>query len=47
MQSGPVSVTRTLIDKKPVTLNLRYYHEFDVHNHFQGDSTIASGTIRF
>jgi hypothetical protein len=31
----------------PVTLNLRYYHEFDAHNHFQGDSTIASGTVRF
>ena len=44
---GPGLSYTTLIDKTPVTLNLRYYHEFDAHNHFQGDSTIASGTIRF
>ena len=44
---GPGLSYTTLIDKTPVTLNLRYYHEFDAHNHFHGDSTIASGTIRF
>ena len=44
---GPGLSYTTLIDKTPVTLNLRYYHEFDAHDHFQGDSTIASGTVRF
>jgi len=44
---GPGLSYSTVIDKMPVTFNLRYYHEFDAHNHFQGDSTIASGTIRF
>jgi hypothetical protein len=37
----------TVIDKRPVTFNLRYYHEFDAKNRFHGDSTLASGTIRF
>ena len=44
---GPGLSYTTIIDKRPVTLNLRYYHEFDAQKHFQGDSTIASGTIRF
>ena len=37
----------TAIDKTPVIFNLRYYHEYDGKDRFLGDSTIASGTIRF
>jgi hypothetical protein len=44
---GPGLSYTTVIDKRPVTFNLRYYHEFDAEKHFQGDSTLASGTIRF
>jgi hypothetical protein len=44
---GPGLSYTTVIDKMPVTLNLRYYHEFDAQKHFEGDSTIASGTICF
>ena len=44
---GPGLSYSTVIDKTPVTFNLRYYHEFDAHNHFEGDSTVASGTVRF
>ena len=44
---GPGLSYSTVIDKTPVTFNLRYYHEFDAKNHFEGDSTVASGTVRF
>jgi hypothetical protein len=37
----------TVIDKRPVTFNLRYYHDYEYENHFHGDSTIASATVRF
>jgi hypothetical protein len=37
----------TVIDKRPVTFNLRYYHEYGFDNLFHGDSTIASATVRF
>lgn len=37
----------TVIDKRPVVFNLRYYHEYDFENRFHGDSTIASATVRF
>jgi hypothetical protein len=37
----------TLIDKMPLILNLRHYREFNVENRWDGDMTIASGTIRF
>jgi hypothetical protein len=37
----------TVIDKRPVTFNLRYYHDYDFDNHFHGDTTIASATVRF
>ena len=37
----------TVIDKRPVTFNLRYYHDYEYENHFHGDSTIASTTVRF
>jgi hypothetical protein len=44
---GPGLSYTTLIDKRPVTFDLRYYHEFDAQNRVHGDSTLASGTIRF
>jgi hypothetical protein len=37
----------TIIDKRPVTYNLRYYHDYDFDKHFHGDTTTASATIRF
>jgi len=37
----------TVVDKTPVTLNLRYYHDYAFDNHFHGDTTIASATVRF
>jgi hypothetical protein len=37
----------TLIGKTPLVLNLRHYHEFNADNRFEGNSTLASGTIRF
>jgi hypothetical protein len=36
----------TVIDKRPVTFNLRYYHDYDFDNHFHGDTSIASATVR-
>ena len=44
---GPGLSYTTLIDQKPFIFNLRYYHEFNSENRFEGDSTIASGTMRF
>ena len=37
----------TVVDKRPVTFNLRYYHEYNFENRIHGDSTTASATIRF
>jgi hypothetical protein len=37
----------TVVDKTPLLFNLRYNHEYDAKNRFLGDSTLASGTIRF
>jgi hypothetical protein len=37
----------TVIDKRPVTFNLRYYHDYNFDKLFHGDSTIASATVRF
>jgi hypothetical protein len=44
---GPGLIYTTLIGQTPLVLNLRHYMEFDGHNHFQGNSTIFSSTIRF
>jgi hypothetical protein len=44
---GPGLSYTTLIDKTPVVLALRNYTEFGAVNHFAGNSTLASGTIRF
>ena len=37
----------TVIEKRPVTYNLRYYHDYDYDNHFHGDTAIGSVTVRF
>jgi hypothetical protein len=44
---GPGLSYSTVVDKMPITLNLRHYKEFDAENRWEGNSTIASGTIRF
>jgi hypothetical protein len=44
---GPGLSYTTVIDKTPVVLALRNYTEFGAVDRFQGNSTIASGTIRF
>lgn len=37
----------TLVGKTPLVLNLRHYREFDVENRWDGNMTIATGTVRF
>jgi hypothetical protein len=37
----------TVIHTTPVVFNLRHYQEFNAKNRWEGDSTIASGTVRF
>jgi hypothetical protein len=45
---GPgLSYTTVIGATTPFIFNLRYYREFDAENRWQGNSTIASGTIRF
>jgi hypothetical protein len=44
---GPGLSYSTVIDKVPVTFNLRYYHEYDFEKRVHGDSTLASATVRF
>jgi hypothetical protein len=44
---GPGLIYTTLIGQTPLVWNVRHYMEFDGHNHFQGNSTIFSSTIRF
>src|SRR5262245_35562562 len=44
---GPGLIYTTLIGKTPLVLNVRHYMEFDAHNHWQGNSTIVTSTIRF
>jgi hypothetical protein len=44
---GPGLSYTTLIGKTPFIFNLRRYTEFNATNHFEGNSTIASGTVRF
>jgi hypothetical protein len=34
-----------LIDKRPLIFNLRYYHEFNAENRWEGDAGIASVTL--
>ena len=44
---GPGLSYTTIVDKTPYTFNLRSYHDYDAKNHFHGNSTIVSGTVRF
>ena len=44
---GPGLSYTTLIGKTPFIFNLRHYSEFNATNHWEGNSTIATGTIRF
>jgi hypothetical protein len=45
---GPgLSYTTVIGGTTPFTFNLRYYREFDAEHRWEGNSTIASGTIRF
>jgi len=44
---GPGLIYTTLIGQTPLVLNVRHYMEFNSHDHFQGGSTIFSGTIRY
>jgi hypothetical protein len=37
----------TLIDKTPFIFNLRHYQEFNGKDRFEGNSTLASATVRF
>jgi hypothetical protein len=37
----------TIIGKTSVAWGLRHYHEFDAEHRWEGNQTIASGTIRF
>jgi hypothetical protein len=37
----------TLIDKTPVVFNLRHYEEFNPERHWDGSTTIFSGTMKF
>jgi hypothetical protein len=44
---GPGLTYTTLLGQTPFILNVRHYHEFNVHNRWEGQSTIISGTLRF
>jgi len=44
---GPGLSYTTVIHTTPLVFNLRYYQEFNAKNRWEGDSTIASGTVRF
>ena len=37
----------TLIAKSPLIVNMRFYHEFDAENRWEGDAFIASATVRW
>ena len=37
----------TLVGGTPLILNLRHYREFNVENRWDGNMTIASGTLKF
>jgi hypothetical protein len=44
---NPSGSGSTIRGHSPFTFNLSYYREYDAENRFDGNSTIASGTIRF
>jgi len=37
----------TLIDNRPLIFNLRHYQEFNAKDRWEGNSTLATGTVRF
>ena len=37
----------TLVGKTPVIFNMRTYREFNADNHFEGNSTVGTVTVRF
>jgi hypothetical protein len=37
----------TLINRSPLVLSLRYYQEFNAENRWEGNSTLASATIKW
>jgi len=44
---GPGLSYTTLIGTTPVVFNMRHYQEFNGENHFQGNSSIVSLTVRY
>jgi hypothetical protein len=38
MRSALAPAIRTLIDKRPLIFNLRYYHEVNAENRWEGDA---------
>jgi hypothetical protein len=44
---GPGLSYTTVIGTTPFIFNLRHYHEFNADNRWEGNQTIASGTVRF
>ena len=44
---GPGLSYTTTIGTTPFIFNLRHYHEFNAENRWEGNQTVASGTIRF
>jgi hypothetical protein len=40
-------LSHTVIDKTPFIFNLRHYQEFNGKDGFEGNSTLASATVRF
>lgn len=44
---GPGLSYTTVIGATPFIFNLRHYHEFNAENRWEGNQTIASGTVRF
>ena len=44
---GAGLIYTTAINKTPLILNLRHYEEYNAERRIEGNSTIASATIRF
>lgn len=44
--AGPALNYGTRIDGHALTVGIRYYREFDAHDHFHGDLALASATFR-
>lgn len=44
---GPALSYTTLVHSTPVVLSFRHYREYNVENRWDGNTTIATGTVRF